>query len=78
MSAPYIPIDLDGGWDCRVEVRRNEDGGVDAKAEVRYFGARRCVLVTLNQTNEEVAEKKLTERARAYVSRHGPGEPPAP
>ena len=71
MSARYILIELDGGWDCRVELLRNSEGGVDAKGEVRHEGARRCVLVTLNQSTAEIAEEKLAERARAYVSRHG-------
>jgi hypothetical protein len=78
MSSRYLPIELEQGWDCRVEIKRNVDGSIDAKAELRCHGVQRCLLVSLNQSTQEIAEDKLAERARAYVKRHSRGEPASP
>lgn len=79
MSSRYfLPIELERGWDCRVEIKRNDDGSIDARAELRCHGVHRCLLVSLNQPTEELAEDKLAERARAYVKRHSTGESASP
>jgi hypothetical protein len=77
MSTQYLPVELGSGWECRVEIKRNANGSIDAKAEILCRGVPRCVLVSLNQSSHEIAELGLTDRARDYVKRQLAGRPPA-
>jgi hypothetical protein len=77
-SSAYFPIELQRGRARRVEIKRNDDGSIDARVELRCHGVRRCLLVSLNQPMQGLAEDKLAERALDYVKRHSTGESASP
>jgi hypothetical protein len=64
LLAPDLPV----GWTCRIDLNSTPEGTYSGKAELRFEGEQRCVLVIAQQPSREAALHRVKIRAEFFVS----------